>query len=312
MPQVSAGSKYGIYVGCCEGLLISGNYMGGQSINSILLGASNILSGVRITDNFFDGASYNGYIINISTGVDGQIVSGVNISGNWFNGELYSFTAIGSVNPLGTNPTITDFTITNNCISNFVGSAIVLRLAIEGVIGNNIISAYNVKNLTAGGDPLYGAALYLAACTSINVDGNIMGGAINSGLPSSYSYTGLVKSTCTNVIQRNTVWNGAGLAGNQLGRIDKETVAVTANYTMTGMEDLVIVNNSGATAIQITAPSLIPTGFTFILKDGSGTAAAHALQIVGVVDGATNPTYSTNYVAKTFTWNGTQWNVTGN
>jgi hypothetical protein len=316
---VNAGSQQGIRVNTCEGLLIDSCYLGGNSYENILLNPNSILSQVRITNNFFDGASYQSPCVYVQPQADGQYATMVNISNNCFNVEIIGYQAIGSFNPLGTQPTFTDFNIAGNIISNTLGSGIFLRHIQGGVISDNTITAYNTGNLTAGGDPNYSCGIYVDNSSGTYIANNLLGGSINSANPSgSYCYQGVIISGTNNEVDaKNNYFNGVGVSALNVGRVDKATVVKTANYTMTGAEDLVIINNTGTTPIQVAPPTNVPPGYTFTMKDGSGTAATYPLQLGGAgangtVDGVLNPVYATNYVTKTFTWNGTQWNVTGN
>lgn len=314
--NTNAGSKYGVLAYSSEGLLIDGCYFGGNSYSNILLSPNNTLSQVRITNNFFDSASYDSPMINIEPQINGYYPTMVNIDNNCFNGELYGYQAIGSFNPLGTEPTITDFQITGNTIGNTLGSGIFLRHTQGGVISNNTVTAYNSRNLTAGGDVNYCVGIYVDNSAGTYIANNLLGGGINSSSPSSgYCYQGVViAGTNIETDAKNNYFNGVGISGLKVGRVDKATVVTSpaTTYTMTGAEDLVVINNTGTSSIQVFPPTNIPPGYTFVLKDGSGTAATHNIQLAGTVDGTLNPVYSTNYFSKTFTWNGTQWNVTGN
>jgi len=314
IPGANAGSQQGIRVNTCEGLLIDSCYIGGNSYNNIFLNPNAILSQVRITNNFFDGASYQSPGILIQPQSDGQYAIMVNISNNCFNVEIFGYQAIGSYNPYGIQPTFTDFNIAGNIISNTLGSGIFLRHIQGGVISDNTITAYNTGNLTAGGDPSYSCGIYVDNSSGTYISNNLVGGAINSSNPSgSYCYQGIIISGTNNEVDaKNNYFNGVGTSALNVGRVDKATVIKTANYTMTGAEDLVIITNQGSTSIQVTPPSNVPPGYTFTIKDGNGTAGTYPIQLVATADNVLNPVYSTNYVTKTFTWNGTQWNVTGN
>jgi hypothetical protein len=312
----NAGSQSAIRVDTCESLIVDGCYLGGNAYNNILLAPKGILSQVRITNNYFDGAGYQTPCINIQPQSNGQYASMVLIANNCFNAQLLGFQAIGSYNPLGTQPTLTNFQITGNTIANTIGSGIFLRTIQGGVISGNVINAYNIGNLTAGGDASYSCGIYVDNSSGTYIANNVLGGAINSALPTgSFCYQGTIIAGTNNQVEaKNNYFNGVGISALNIGRVDKTTVVSTTNtnYTMTGDEELIVINNTGTSSIQIFPSTNVPPGFTFTLKDGSGTAATYALQLAATVDGSVNPVYSTNYVTKTFTWNGTQWNVTGN
>jgi hypothetical protein len=317
----NAGSQAALRVNTCEGLYVDGCYMGGQAYNNIIFTPNGITSQIRITNNFFDGAGYDSPCVYFLPQTNGNYAVMVNIANNCFNGQLIGYQAIGSFNPYGTQPTLTGFQITGNTIANFVGSGIFLRTIQAGVISDNTISAYNIGNLTPGGDVNFCCGIYVDNSSGTYIANNVLGGAINSGLPNgSFCYQGAVIAGTNNQVDaKNNYFNGVGVSALNVGRIDKTTVVSTSNttYTMTGDEELIVINNTGTVAIQITPPINVPPGYTFTIKDGSGTAATYPLQLggyggYGTVDGTLNPVYATNYFTKTFTWNGTQWNVTGN
>lgn len=312
----NAGSQQAIRVDTCEGLYVDGCYMGGNAYQNILFSTKGITSQIRITNNFFDGAGYDSPCLYFQPQNNGQYASMVLISNNCFNGQLIGYQAIGSFNPLGTQPTMTDFQITGNTISNFVGSGIFLRTIQGGVISDNAITAYNIGDLSAGADPNFSCGIYVDNSSGTYIANNVLGGAINSALPTgSFCYQGAVLAgTNTQVDAKNNYFNGVGVSALNVGRIDRSTVvsSTNLNYTMTGDEDLIVINNTGTSAIQVFPSTNIPPGFTFTVKDGSGTAATYPIQVAATVDGVLNPVYATNYFSKTFTWNGTQWNVTAN
>lgn len=308
----NAGNLYGILTTAVEGLLIDGCYIGGNVYNNILFNPNNICSQLRITNNFFDGAGYDSPCIQFAPSVNGYYAINVIINDNTFNGQLYAYQGIGSLNSVGTQPTIACFTIDGNSFINGLGTAIFLRRAVDGVIGNNQIASYNSRNLSPGADANFAYAAVLAECTNVSVDGNIVGGAINSGLAGGYTYGGILLSNSTsNVTEKNTVHAGTGPSANIVGKQDKYVVSTSVSYTCTGVEDVVLVN-TGTSGLQVFLPSLVPTGFTVTIKDNTGNLATYPLGVIGAIDGATNNVMSTNYQSRTFMWNGTQWNVIGN
>jgi len=308
----NAGNEYGILVYNCEGLLIDNCYLGGNTLNCILLSPAQIMSEVRITNNFFDSGGYSSPTINIIPQTDGQYPIMVNIADNHFNGELYAYQSIGSVNPYGSQPTIVNFQITGNTMGNNLGAGIFLRNAQGGIIANNVVAAYNARNLTPGGDVNYCTGIYVANCVSVKIDSNIVGGGVNTAAPSAYTYQGVILAgTVVNVTEKNTVHNGTGTTGTIRGRVDKYTVVNSAgtNYQLLGTEETLVINNTTAASIQVTPPTLRPVGYAVTIKDGAGNASTRPIQFVGTVDGTVNPTYNTNYFYKTLLWNGTQWNA---
>jgi len=310
----NAGNEYGILVYGCEGLLIDNCYLGGNTVSCILLTPTRVLSEVRITNNFFDGAGYSSPTINIIPQADGQYPIMVNIANNHFNGELYAYQSIGSVNPYGSQPTLVNFQITGNTMQANIGAGIFLRNIQGGIIANNVVAGYNARNLTPGGDVNYCTGIYVSNSVSVKIDSNIVGGGVNNDYPSAYTYQGVILAgSVLNVTEKNTVHNGTGTTGTIRGRVDKYTVVSSsgANYQLLGTEETLVVINTTAATIQVTPPTLRPVGYAVTIKDGAGTAAARPIQFIGTVDGTVSPSYNTNYFSKVFLWNGTQWNVIG-
>lgn len=80
-------------------------------------------------------------------------------------------------------------------------------------------------------------------------------------------------------------------------------------YQVLSTDNAIIVNTT--TARTITAPAAPATGFTFIIKDGTGNAGTNAITIQGNghnIDGQTSFTIQTNSGFASFLYNGTQWN----
>jgi len=308
----NAGSLYGVQVIGCEGLSIDSCYIGGNATNNIFFSPNNICSQIRIINNYFDSAGYNSPCVYFSPSVNGFYAAGVTINGNVFNGQLYSFQGIGSINTTGTQPAVVSFVINGNSFINGLGTAIFLNEAQNGIISNNQISSYNSRNLTPGGDTSYGFAIAIVDNVSVLLEGNIVGGNINSGYPGGYTYGAVsIAGTITNITEKNTVHNGTGTSANIIGKSDGFVVSVNnVNYNCSGIEDFVLTNTSSA-SIQIGLPSNPPKGMTITIKDAAGTAATRSIAVIGNIDGAVNLVMATNRMSRTFTWNGsTTWNIT--
>jgi len=308
-----AGSQYGVLAYQCEGLLIKDNYFGGMTYNYVLISPNGIMSQIRIEGNFFDGGSYFTPVINFQPSVSGNFAYNVVISDNTFTGGLNSYQSIGSSNPFSGSglPTLAAYVISNNSIVNNLGSGIFLRDTWGGVISDNQISSYNSRQIAHSSDVNYCSGIYVDSSVSVAINGNLLGGGINTAYPNGYSYLGIVANVGnTNVTQKINVANGNGTTGLIKGRIDRIITNISANYTMNGSEDLIIATVTAG--IQITAPSNVPPGYTFTVKDGGGNFATYNSSVIGTVDGVVNKVMGTNYQSMTFAWNGTQWNVIGN
>ena len=308
----NAGNLYGVQVVGCEGLYIGNSYIGGNASNNIFFSPNNICSQIRVSNNFFDGASYLSPCVYFAPIVNGYYAVNVTLNDNTFNGQLYAYQGIGSVNSVGTQPTIACFTIDGNSFVNGLGTAIFLRNAQNGVISSNQIASYNSRNLSPGGDVNLCNAIYLSNCVSVLVDGNVVGGGINSGAVGGYTYRGVdFAGTITNLTEKNTVHVGTGPSGNIVGKSDGYVVAVVnTNYNCTGVEDFILTTTSTA-SIQILLPSNVPKGMTITVKDSAGTLGTNNLAVIGTIDGSVNLVMATSFMSRTFTWDGnTTWVIT--
>jgi len=307
----NAGSLYGILVNSCESLVVDNCYMGGHSRNNMRVSPNLISSQIRISKNMFDGGNYNEPCLYFVTNNNSHWANGVTISNNTFNSQLYGFQNIASVNTGGsTSPTIANFTIVGNSFANTIGSSLFLRNAVNGVIGNNQIPAYNTRNLSIGADVNYCNAVLLLSCVNVLVEGNIIGGAVNNGAVGGYTYRGIeFIGTISNVVERDTVHVGTGPNINIVGKSDKYIVSTSLSYTCTGNEDLVLTDTT-TSALLVILPANPPKGMSITVKDSSGTLATNFVSIVGTIDGSTNLAMNINYMSRTVTYNGTEWFVT--
>ena len=317
---VNAGNKYAINIAEAEDMIISNSYMGGNSISNILIDprASAICQGIRIHNNFIDGAGPQNANVTLSTQSDGTYSSGVTISNNFFTGQLICLHAIEITNNLGTQPACVDFTITGNAFNAFVGTLIPFNDARSGTISGNSFCAYNAKNTSAGGDLNYCAAVYVTT-NSLNLtfSGNLVGGGTNSAASPSYCYRGIYidASNTYSCVERGTMYVGGSSSGTVTSRIDKVVRVFTAagNVTMTGTEDVLLINKTVGGTTQVTPPTGdVHDGYVFTLKDAKGDAGTNPIQFIGNVDGVANPVYSTNYITRTLMKYGTVWYNLGN
>jgi hypothetical protein len=317
---VNAGNQYAINVAEVEDMIISNSYMGGNAISNIIIAPRSgaICQGIRIHNNFIDGAGPQYSNVNLTTQADGTYSSGVTISNNFITGQLICLHGIEITNNLGTQPACVDFTITGNAFNAFVGTLIPVNDGRSGAITGNSLCAYNARNTSAGSDLTYCAASYVTSTSSnITFGGNLVGGATNSAASPSYCYRGIyIDSTNTsNVVERGTMYIGGSLSGDVSSRVDKVVRVFTAsgNVTMTGTEDVLLINKTVGGSTQIYPPTDdVHDGYVFTLKDAKGDAGTNPLQFIATVDGVVNPAYSTNYVTKTLMKYGAVWYVIGN
>ena len=89
-----------------------------------------------------------------------------------------------------------------------------------------------------------------------------------------------------------------------------QRVAVAANYTMNGGEQLVAVTSTAAArTITLPAASAVPLGIPIVFKDESGGAATNNITIAragaDTIDGATSKVINANYGTVRLYSNGT-------
>ena len=314
----NCGNQYAIQIIQCEDLIIANSYFGGNSGSNVISDpvAGSVNLDWRFVGNFFDGAGRTGAMLTFVTQADNTYPTAVTISGNVFNGELQTQNAITAQNALGNNPVLANFAVTGNTFTATVGSAMMLLHARGGTINGNSITGYNARQVTAGADLAFCAAVYFAANAShIVATGNLAGGAVNTADTPSYCYRDfyLIGAPGSNVAINNIIVGG-GAGGNLNGLVRENVVIVSAagNYTMIGNEDVVVVNKTVAAVTQIFLPSNVPAGYTVTIKDGKGDANVNGTQMVGTVDGVSNPLYTTAWFCHRLLWNGGAWNVIGN
>lgn len=187
--DLNIGSLYGIVAYCCEGLVVDGCYIGGFNSAGIqFLPTQNILSQIRIVNNFLDGC-FDAGINFIST--DGtKKAFDVVIEGNHFNGQVCSKNGIAVVNATN-NPCIDRAIISNNVFENHLCASIWLCAALGLVIRNNQFTSYNCKNDNAS-NPNYNSGIYAGySGGKISCMGNSYGGGINGTNVANYCVNGI-------------------------------------------------------------------------------------------------------------------------
>ena len=316
----NCGNQYAIQLLQCEDFILANSYMGGNAGSCVISDpvAGSVNLDWRFNGNFLDGAGVTGAMMTFDTQADGTAVTAVTISGNVFNGEMQTQNAIVAQNIAGgVQPTLTNFAITGNSFMATVGSAMMLYHCRGGTISGNSITSYNARQVTAGADLSFCAAVYFAPnCTHVVATGNLAGGSVNAINTPSYCYRDfyLIGAPGSNVAVNNIIVGG-GAGGNQNGLVRENVVVLSAagNYTMIGNEDVIVVSKTVAASTQITLPTgFVPAGFIVTIKDGKGDANVNGTQLVGTVDGVSNPLYNTAWFCHRLLWNGGAWNVIGN
>jgi len=86
----------------------------------------------------------------------------------------------------------------------------------------------------------------------------------------------------------------------------------SGNYDVTSTDSTIVINKASGAATQVNLPSIPNTGRVLIVKDGKGDAGSNNITVSGNgtnIDGSSTNVISTNYQARIYTYNGTQWNV---
>jgi hypothetical protein len=313
----NCGNKYAILIQQCEDFLCANSYMGGNWVACI--GANLVPASVnldwRFIGNFIDGAgteSVTGSLMFFTTQQDGTRVVGVTIADNVFNGEVQTYHGITVFNGVGTQPVIVDCCVTGNAFQAIVGGCIALFNAQGWTLTGNVFAAYNCQGYS-NVDPNFVTGIFVGSSSkNILCNGNIFGSTINAGSGNSFCYQTVATATgATGIVELNSFYNGAGTGGIQTGMSSLPGVSVSGNYVMVGHEQFLAVQ-AGA-PLQITLPGNMPPGYTVNITDISGNAATNTTQVIGTVNGATNPVYNTNFFTKTLRSAGNgAWHVVGN
>lgn len=98
------------------------------------------------------------------------------------------------------------------------------------------------------------------------------------------------------------------------GRVVKLRVATTTPITVAVTDHVVISQLGTPGAVAVNLPATPATGLEFVIKDGTGDAAANNITITpaaGNIDGAGTLVLAANYAVAKLVYNGTQWNRIG-
>ena len=106
-------------------------------------------------------------------------------------------------------------------------------------------------------------------------------------------------------------WYGTHIT--QAGRRRNLTYhTVPASVVVVTINDVIVINKTLAGATGVTLPANPTKGDSYIIKDGKGDAGSNNITVspnTGTIDGAASNTISTNYLAREYIYNGTEWNV---
>ena len=106
--------------------------------------------------------------------------------------------------------------------------------------------------------------------------------------------------------------DNAGTVTTSGSRIHKLRVATTTPITVVqGSDEYVVSKLASPGAVAVNLPASPATGLTYIIKDGTGDAAANNITITpaaGNIDGAGTLVLSVNYARAVLVYNGTEWN----
>lgn len=138
-------------------------------------------------------------------------------------------------------------------------------------------------------------------------------------LPTDPSFTTVTAQTVTatsNVVtplvQGVGGQNYVSYGGGQIKRVRVITAAGAAAALMNDYQ--LILNKTVGAATVLNLLATPDAGRVFAVKDGKGDAGANNITVTpaaGTIDGAATYVISTNYGKAEFTYNGTEWSVTG-
>jgi hypothetical protein len=84
------------------------------------------------------------------------------------------------------------------------------------------------------------------------------------------------------------------------------------SYVVLSSDAFIVINKTVGAATTVTLEASPTSGRLIIVKDGKGDAAANNITVDGNgknIDGASTNVISTNFQARIYIYNGTQWNV---
>ena len=119
------------------------------------------------------------------------------------------------------------------------------------------------------------------------------------------SQSGATRSTTAQAIKTAVLGTG-----NQV--LTVRVVTAAGAVTVTTADTIVVVNKTVGAATTVNLPATPATGLRFTIKDGKGDAGANNITVTpaaGTIDGAATNVISTNYLARTYLYNGTSWSV---
>jgi hypothetical protein len=323
----NTGSKNCIFATCIEDIDIRGNYFGRSAqtcLRFALTSATNdMLIDLRINENFFDNAG-NGYShITTESLAAGKQILGFVHTGNTHNGEYDTLNAILTTsNTADGEPSVVNQTITGNTMFAFVATPLVLNGTRVGVVTGNTIHAYNALNvgLFAGTNSTFKAGVYVGGSSdNVFVHGNMIGGGGNNAHPTTgnYCYQGVVVESAAgkyNYANDNVLSLVDGSGNPRRGKTTGGVRVMTAGGPSTPQDQVILVQNGTGAALSIALPPYPVEGQRIVIKDASGTAGTHLIQVipaagVATIDGAANQNITTAYGSREYIFNGVQWNA---
>lgn len=218
----NCGPQYGIYVGCCESLVIADNYIGGQATNSIKVEANGIVSHIRIHDNMMDASAL--YSILFTSLSSSYLPSFINIHNNTgvgygFEQGFVKFQDSGSGIPAGAYINISD-----NTAQYYTNTPIYIQNALGVKISNNVVAAYNSFGSTTSDFSVQAGCFVGSSSKHIHSTGNSWGGGINSPLSANNCKWGIAFQTT------DASYSAANEQGVNLGLAGGSVCTITQTY----------------------------------------------------------------------------------
>ena len=131
---------------------------------------------------------------------------------------------------------------------------------------------------------------------------------VASDLPTATASSLGVARAGTGISVSNGIFSVDFAAATRTIRVVTAAGAVTCALT----DDVVILNKTTGEATAVTLPASPATGSAIIIKDGKGDALTNNITVsaaAGNIDGSTTQVINASYGARTFVYNGTEWNV---
>jgi hypothetical protein len=149
--------------------------------------------------------------------------------------------------------------------------------------------------------------------TGTDFSSSTAAGAVTVHLPAaSPTNTGGKITNAAQSLSGAKTWYSTHITAASRRRYVRYHTAPASVTVAAGLDDIIVVNKSVAGATAVTLPAGPTAGDTYTIKDGAGNAGAQNITVsptAGTIDGAGTNVISTNYLAREYVYNGTEWGV---